>query len=279
MPRSAGPPELPVTVCDVLARSPGRSARALARSALHAGVGSTAGQLVVPPSQPDRRAVRTILSESPCRVSGGWIDLDSVTVALRGYGIDATRPHVVRRLEDAGEAALQVGYPVLLDHPVGHGTEPLREVTSRRPWSRNGNGSSGATDRRPSPSPCWPPDPAGALGPRHRPSTTGTRHEPRPVRPTFGAGAPAPPLRGARPRQRARRGGRLRLGPGRAGRSPRRRGRARRPRRRPSRAGRGAPRRHRPSSAPALVTGPHLAIAPAPGVGDDQVRHLRRDTP
>ena len=33
------------------------------------------------------------------------------------------------------------------------------------------------------------------------------------------------------------------------------------------------------SSAAALVTGAHLAIAPAPGAGDDQVRHLRRDAP
>ena len=68
--------------------------------------------------------------ESPCRASGGWIDLDSVTAALRAYGIDATRPHVVRRLEDAGEAASQVGYPVVLDHAIGHGPEALREITT-----------------------------------------------------------------------------------------------------------------------------------------------------
>ena len=33
------------------------------------------------------------------------------------------------------------------------------------------------------------------------------------------------------------------------------------------------------SDAPASVTGAHLAIAPAPGGGDDQTRHLRRDVP
>ena len=96
---------------------------------VHAEWARRAGQLVVPPP-PDRRAVRTIISESPGRASGGWIDLDSVTAALHAYGIDATRPHIVRRLEDAGEAASQVGYPVVLDHAVGHGTEPLREITT-----------------------------------------------------------------------------------------------------------------------------------------------------
>ena len=170
VPRSAGPAELPVVSCAT--QSPGRTARALARSTQHAEWARQAGQLVVPPPTPDRRAVRTIISESPCRASGGWIDLDSVTAALRGYGIDATRPHVVRRLEDAGEAASQVGYPVVLDHAVGHGTEPLREAHDAGGPGR-GMGTApaasrpgGAAHRR-----AGRRTPTGALGPRHRPST------------------------------------------------------------------------------------------------------------
>ena len=129
VPRSAGPAGLPVVVCSA-GQLPGRTARTLARSTLHAEWARRAGQLVAPLPPPDRRAVRAILSESPCRASGGWIDLGSVTAALRGHRIDATRPHVVRKLEDAGEAASQVGYPLVLDHAIGHGTEPLREVTT-----------------------------------------------------------------------------------------------------------------------------------------------------
>ena len=187
VPRSAGPSGLPVVVCDA-SQSPGRSARALARSALHAEWARQAGQLVVPPSPPDRRAVRTILSESPCRASGGWIDLDSVTAALRGLWHrrhETPRRAQARRRRRSGLAGRLPRRPRPPRRPrhraPPRGHEPCgpgRGMGTAPAPPRPGGLAHRRAGRR---------TPTGALGPHHRPSTTGTGHEPRPVRPTFGA--------------------------------------------------------------------------------------------
>jgi acyl-CoA synthetase (NDP forming) len=278
VPRSAGPAGLPVVSCGA-GRSPGRAARALARSTVHAEWARQAGQLVGPP-RPDRRTVRTILSESPSRADGGWIGLDSATAALHAYGIDATRPHIVRRLEDAGEAASQVGYPVVLDHAIAHGTEALREITTPaalvEEWDR--------LLRRHGPAAL--PIAVLAAGPRPELSVHVTAHpQLGPVMSLLPSDRRSGPVRRLLPLVQHDLELLLDEVVG--------------------AAGFGAERAvlselvvrvaglvaDNPelvevhldaidtSSAPALVTGAHLAIAPAPGAGDDQVRHLRRDAP
>jgi len=58
------------------------------------------------------------------------MDLDTAASMIEAYGLEVSRPRLVSSAADAAEAAALVGYPVVLDGRGAHGDAPPHELRS-----------------------------------------------------------------------------------------------------------------------------------------------------